>query len=63
MVSIFRDIGMNMNIKVHFHFGHLDHLLETLWGVSNKKGERFHQDMMEMETHYQGRWHTVMMAD
>ena len=30
---------------------------------ATRKGERFHQDMKEMETTYQGHWDVVMMAD
>ena len=31
--------------------------------MSDDQGERFHQEIKEMETRYQGRWDTVMMAD
>jgi len=31
--------------------------------MCDEQGERFHQDIKEMETRYQGRWDAVMMAD
>lgn len=63
LISTFRDIGANMSIKMHFLFSHLDRFPENLGDVSDEQGERFHQDIKEMETRYQGRWDAVMMAD
>ena len=31
--------------------------------MSDEQGERFHQDVKEMETRYQARWDTVIMAN
>ncbi|ESO06027.1 hypothetical protein HELRODRAFT_160140 [Helobdella robusta] len=36
---------------------------KNLGSMSDEQGERFHQEMKEMETRYQGRWNAVMMAD
>ncbi|QQP48982.1 Uncharacterized protein FKW44_009477 [Caligus rogercresseyi] len=36
---------------------------ENLGAMSDEQGERFHQDMRQMEERYQGRWDAVMMAD
>ncbi len=63
LISTFRDIGANMNIKMHFLFSHLDRFSENLGDMSDEQGERFHQDIKEMETRYQGRWDAMMMAD
>ncbi len=63
LISTFRDIGANMSIKFHFLFSHLDRFHENLGDVSDEQGERFHQDIKEMEIRYQGRWDAVMMAD
>jgi hypothetical protein len=38
-----------MSLKVHF----LDYFPENLGAVSKEQGERFHQDIKEMETRYQ----------
>lgn len=52
-----------MNLKVHFLNLHLDYFPENLGAVSEEMGERFHQDIKEMERRYQGKWITTMMAD
>ena len=56
-------LGINMSIKVHFLFSHLDRFPENLGAVSDEQGERFHQDIKVMEAKYQGRWDSHMMAD
>ncbi|GFV91345.1 uncharacterized protein TNCV_898621 [Trichonephila clavipes] len=45
-----------MSVKVHFLHSHLDYFPENLGAVSEEQGERFHQDIKEMERRYQGRW-------
>ncbi|GFU98556.1 uncharacterized protein TNCV_3653871 [Trichonephila clavipes] len=52
-----------MSVKVHFLHSHLDYFSENLGAVSEEQGERFHQDIKEMERRYQGRWKVNMMAD
>jgi hypothetical protein len=42
-----------MSLKVHFLNAHLDYFPENLGAVSEKKGERFHQDIKKMETRHQ----------
>lgn len=59
----FRNLGCNMSIKMHYLFSHMDRFPDNLGSMSDKQGERFHQDIKEMETRYQGRWDAVMMAD
>ena len=51
-----------MSIKVHFLHSHRDRFPENLGALSDEQGERFHQDVKEMER-YQGRWDAVMLAD
>ena len=63
MLFAFRNLGCKMSIKVHFLFSHLDKFPENLGAVSDKQGERFHQDLMAVEERYQGRWDRHMMAD
>lgn len=63
MLEKFRILGCNMSIKIHFLHSHLDYFPENLGDVSEEQGERFHQDIKEMEKRYQGRWDTKMMAD
>lgn len=63
MLTAFRNLGCNMSIKMHYLFSHMNRFPENLGSMSDEQGERFHQDMKEMETRYQGRWDAVMMAD
>jgi len=63
MVTAFQKLGCNMSIKLHYLFSHMDRFPENLGSMSDEQGERFHQEMKEMETRYQGRWNAVMMAD
>ena len=52
-----------MSIKVHFVHNHLDQFPANCGNVSDEQGERFHQDIKEMETRYRGRWDSRMEAD
>jgi hypothetical protein len=42
-------MGCNMSLKSHFMDSHLTFFPEKLGEVSDKHGERFHQDLMAME--------------
>ena len=63
LLSSFEDIGAKMSIKVHFLHSHLDRFPKNLGALSDEQGERFHQDVKEMEERYQGRWDAVMLDD
>lgn len=63
MLEKFKALGCNMSLKVHFLHAHLDQFPENLGDVSEEQGERFHQDIKEMERRYQGRWNVSMLAD
>jgi hypothetical protein len=63
MLTKFKDLGCSMSLKVHFLNSHLDYFPPNLGAVSEEQGERFHQDIKEMERRYQGRWNVNMMAD
>ena len=63
MLPAFRNLGCDMSVKMHYLFSHMDRFPENLVSKNDELGERFHQDLKEMETRYQGRWNTVMMAD
>jgi hypothetical protein len=54
-----RAIGCNMSLKVH----HVDFFPDNLGTVSDEHGERFHQDISNMEKRYQGKWSLSMVAD
>jgi hypothetical protein len=63
MIKNFQNLGCLMSIKMHFLFSHMERFPENLGAVSDEQGERFHQDMRQMEERYQGRWDAVMLAD
>ena len=63
MLTAFRNLGCNMSVKMHKLFSHMDRFPGDLGSVSDKQGERFHQNLKEMETRYHGRWDAVIMAD
>ena len=63
MLCNFKNLGCSMSFKLHFLNSHLDYFPENLGAVSEEQGERFHQDIKEMERRYQGRWDKNMMGD
>jgi hypothetical protein len=63
MLENFKKLGCSVSLKVHFLMCHLDYFPENLGAVSEKHGERFHQDIKQMEFRYQGRWNKNMIAD
>jgi hypothetical protein len=62
MLDKFKHLGCKMSLKLHFLASHLDYFPPNLGAVSEEQGERFHQDMKDVE-HYQGRWNENMMAN
>ena len=42
---------------------HQDFFTKNFGDVSEKHGERFHQDIATMGRRYEGRWDTAMMGD
>jgi hypothetical protein len=63
LLTAYKAMGCNMSLKVHFLDYHLDFFPENLGAVSDKHGERFHQDISIMEDWYQGKWSLSMLAD
>ncbi|GBM64476.1 hypothetical protein AVEN_194234-1 [Araneus ventricosus] len=63
VIKKFNILGCSMSLKVHFLDSHLDYFPENLGAVSEEQGERFHQDIKEMERRYQGKWNASMIAD
>jgi hypothetical protein len=63
MLDKFKLLGCNMSLKFHFLVSHLDYFPPNLGAVSEEQGERFHQDLKDVERSYQGRWDVNMMAN
>ncbi|GBN80326.1 hypothetical protein AVEN_27723-1 [Araneus ventricosus] len=52
-----------MSLKFHFLNSHLDYFPENLGAISEEHGERFHQDIKEMERLYRRKWNVSMIVD
>ena len=52
-----------MTMKMNFQFNEVHRLAENMGSLSDGEGERFHQDIEEIETRYLCRWVISMMAD
>jgi hypothetical protein len=63
LLTAYKPTGCNMFLKVHFLGSHLDFFPGNLGAVSDEHGERFHQDIYNMEKRYQGKWSLSMLAD
>jgi hypothetical protein len=63
LLMAYKPMGCNMSLKVHFLGSHLDLFPENLGAVSDEHGERFHQDIYNIEKRYQGKWSLSMQAD
>ncbi|GBM28549.1 hypothetical protein AVEN_70142-1 [Araneus ventricosus] len=58
--NFFKDFGCNMSLKIYFLDSHLNSFSDNCGQVH---GERFNQDIANMEKRYQGNWSTAMLAD
>ena len=56
MLDKFKLLGCKMSLKLHFLASHLDYFPPNLGAVSEEQGERFHQDLKDVERRSQGRW-------
>lgn len=63
LICCYEALGCRMSVKLHFLASHLDYFPSNLGAYSEEQGERFHQDICQMEHRYQGRWNVNMMAD
>ncbi|GBL75996.1 hypothetical protein AVEN_234311-1 [Araneus ventricosus] len=63
MLTVYEAQGCKMSLKVHFLHSHIDCFPEHLGAYSEEQGERFHQDVRDIERQYQGRWDVSMLAD
>ena len=63
LLTSYKGMGCNMSLKIHFLESHFEFFPENLSKVSDKHGERFHQDIMAMEKWYQCKWTSNTLAD
>jgi hypothetical protein len=62
LLIAYKAMGYNMSLKVHFLDSHVYFFPENLGAVSDEHGERFHQDISNMEKRNQGKWSLRMLA-
>ena len=63
LLEAYGRLGACMSLKIHFLHSHIDFFHSNLGAVSDEMGERFHQDISQMEANYQGKWNATMMGD
>jgi hypothetical protein len=63
MLDKFKLLGCKMSLKPHFLASHLDYFPPNLETVSKEQGDRFHQDLKDVERRHPGRWDVNMMTD
>ncbi|GBM12128.1 hypothetical protein AVEN_39468-1 [Araneus ventricosus] len=60
MLTAYEAQSCKMSLKVHFLHSHIDCIPENLGAYNEEQGERFYQDVRDIERRYQGRWDVNM---
>ena len=63
MLQNFQEMKVNMLLKIHFLHSHLDFFPENLGAIIDECGERFHQNIAEIEKRYRGKWSVNALAE
>lgn len=63
MLENFRKIGANLPLKMHFLKSHIDYFPDNLGDFSDEHGERFHQDISDMEDRFNGQYVPKMLGE
>lgn len=63
MIKSYEKLGSRMSVKMHFLNSHLGYFPENCGDYSEEQGERFHQEICEIEKRYQGKWSVTMLSD
>ena len=63
LVRNYHKIGCRMSLKIHILDAHLNSFKDNMGSFSEEQGERFHQDMNQLENPYQGQCSENMMGD
>ena len=63
LLESYRSLGARMSIKMHFLSSHLDYFPDNCGDYSEEQGDRFHQELRQMEERYRGYWDISMLAD
>lgn len=63
MLENFHTIESNLPLKMHFLKSHIDFFPGNLGDFSDEHGERFHQDISDMEDRFNGRYAPKMLGE
>lgn len=63
MCKAYKEMGVNMSLKIHFLHNHLNFFPENLGEFSDEHGERFHQEIKAIEQRFKGKDPRHMLAD
>lgn len=63
MLKNYAKIGANLSLKMHFLKSHLDFFPDNLGDFSDEHGERFHQDLSDMEDRFNGQYMPNMLGE
>lgn len=63
MLRKYEIIGARLSLKMHFLKSHKDFFPDNLGAESDEQGERFHQDISDMEDRFNGRYLPRMLGE
>ena len=63
IIKAFRRLGSKMTLKLHLLHSHLEFFPANLGAVSDEHSERFHQDIVVVETCYKRKSNANMVGD
>lgn len=63
MLRKFEKIGARLSLKMHFLKSHKDFFPDNLGAYSDEHGERFHQDISDIEERFNGRFIPSMLGE
>jgi hypothetical protein len=63
LLNAYQYIRCSMSLRTHLLHSHLYFFPKNLGTVSDEHGERFHQDISNIEKRYAGKWSQHVLAD
>lgn len=63
LINAYKDLKCNMSLKLHYLHSHLNCFPDNLGDFSEEHGERFHQEITDMEDRYRGKDPVHMLAE
>lgn len=63
LLKNYEKIGAHLTLKLHFLKSHADFFPDNMGAFSDEHGERFHQDISDIEDRYNGRYNPEMLGE